>query len=103
MPTKLLGSTIGKSDTMSSNMLSYKFTKHENLFYQEPGSAAVDRDGDEYQMQLKSLQDTMKSIKEMDEEDRNRIAAKDWDEQAFHKQMKRSEAATRASQVKKSQ
>ena len=48
MPTKLLGSTIGKSDTMSSNMLSYKFTK-ENCFYQEPGSVAVDRDGDEYQ------------------------------------------------------
>ena len=59
MPTKLLGSTIGgKSggDTMSSHMLSYKFTKHENLFYQEPGSTpGVDRDGDEYQMQLKSL------------------------------------------------
>ena len=48
MPTKLLGSTIGKSDTMSSNMLSYKFTK-ENLFYQESGSAVVDRDCDEYQ------------------------------------------------------
>ena len=47
MPTKLLGSTIGKSDTMSSNMLSYKFTK-ENCFYQESGSAAVDRDGDDY-------------------------------------------------------
>ena len=50
MPTKLLGSTIGKSETMSSNMLSYKFTKQENLFYQEPGSAAVNRDDDEYQM-----------------------------------------------------
>ena len=88
MPTKLLGSTIGKSDTMSSNMLSYKFTK-ENCFYQEqqPGSngAAVDRDGDEYQQQLKSLQDTMKSIREMDEGDRERIAAKNWDDAALKK------------------
>ena len=76
---------------MSSNMLSYKFTK-ENLFYKEPGSAVVDRDGDEYQIQLKSLQDTMKSIREMDEDDRNRIAARDWDEEALQKQKKRSDA-----------
>ena len=39
----------------------------------------------------------MKSIREMDEDDRNRIAAKDWDDQAFQKQKKRSEAANRAS------
>ena len=31
MPTKLLSSTIGKSDTNSSHMLSYKFSK-ENVF-----------------------------------------------------------------------
>lgn len=92
MPTKLLSSTIGKSDTMSSNMLSYKFTK-ENLFYHEPGSAGVDRDGDEYLQQLKSLQDTMKSIREMDEEDRNRFAAKNWDEQTIKRQKGKPETA----------
>lgn len=53
MPTKL-NSTIGKSDTFSSNnnMLSYKFTK-ENVFYQpnDPNNESVyiDRQGDEYQ------------------------------------------------------
>ena len=33
VPTKLLSSTIGKSDTQSSNlnMLSYKFTKEKNF------------------------------------------------------------------------
>lgn len=48
MPTKLLGSTIGKSDTNSSAMLSYKFSK-ENVFYQDPNASGfVDRDGDDY-------------------------------------------------------
>ena len=73
MPTKLLNATIGKSETQSSNMLSYKFTK-DNCFNPD----VIDREGDEYQMQLKSLQDTMKSIREMEEEDRDKIAAKGW-------------------------
>ena len=46
MPTKLLNATIGKSETQSSNMLSYKFTK-DNFF--NPDSS-VDKDGDEYLM-----------------------------------------------------
>ena len=54
MPTKLLGSTLGKSDTQNSNMLSYKFTK-ENIFGQHTGPEFVDRDGDDYLQQLKSL------------------------------------------------
>ena len=84
MPTKLLSSTIGKSDTASSHMLSYKFTK-ENVFYPPPAdpnnaSLYVDRQGEDYQMQLKSLQDTMKSIREMDEEDRLLLASSNWDQ-----------------------
>ena len=47
MPTKLLSSTIGKSDTNSSHMLSYKFSK-ENVFQSPDNSMKVDRDGDEY-------------------------------------------------------
>ena len=47
MPTKLLSSTIGKSDTNSSHMLSYKFSK-ENVFFSPDNSMKVDRDGDEY-------------------------------------------------------
>ena len=34
----------------------------------------------------------MKSIREMDEDDRDRIAAKGWDEEALRKQKKRKEA-----------
>ena len=47
MPTKLLSSTIGKSDTNSSHMLSYKFSK-ENVFQSPDNSMKVDRDCDEY-------------------------------------------------------
>ena len=47
MPTKLLGSTIGRSETQSSHMLSYKFSK-ENIFglQHDPAAEVVDRDGD---------------------------------------------------------
>ena len=49
MPTKLLSSTIGKSDTNSSHMLSYKFSK-ENVFLSpdHSNSMKVDREGDDY-------------------------------------------------------
>ena len=51
MPTKL-SSTIGKSDSMSSNhnMMSYKFTK-ENVFAQpDPNNQSlyIDRNGEDY-------------------------------------------------------
>lgn len=93
MPTKLLGSTLGKSgksDTYKSSMLSYKFTK-ENVFYPEQ---MVDRDGEGYMAQLKSLQDTMKSIREMDEHDRESMAAFGWEDTA----VKRSAAARSSAQ-----
>ena len=45
MPTKLLNATIGKSETQSSNMLSYKFTK-DNFF--NAADSSIDREGDEY-------------------------------------------------------
>ena len=42
MPTKLLSSTLSKSDTQSSNMLSYKFTK--DAFAKDNGSFLEDDD-----------------------------------------------------------
>jgi len=62
-------------------MLSYKFTK-ENIFSPKQ---EVDRDGDDYQQQLRSLQETMKSIREMDHADLERFASRDWDEQVIKK------------------
>ena len=70
MPTKLLSSTLGKSDTESSKMLSQKF---KNFLTDENGlEASMKADDDEYQMQLQSLQDTMKVIREMEEEHINK-------------------------------
>ena len=69
-------------------MLSYKFTK-ENIFYPEQ---MVDRDGEDYQSQLKSLQDTMKSIREMDERDREVVASSGWDQKALKASFARSSA-----------
>ena len=48
VPTRLLGSTIGKSETLTSHMLSFKFA-NENVISLDPDqSICVDRDGDEY-------------------------------------------------------
>ena len=63
MPTKLLSTTLNKSDTHSSHMLSYQFTKE--AFGKEKDGFLETND---YQNQLKSLQDTMKVIREMEDE-----------------------------------
>ena len=64
MPTKL-SSTLSKSDTQSSNMLCYKFTK--DAFGKDNNNSSF-LEYDDYQFQLKSLQDTMKAIREMEDE-----------------------------------